>query len=262
MRHKTIKQNKRNKKTLCKKIIGGNLAKTVGMFIVGLGCSMDSYDEFNTIMQNNYHYDEFKTYCDSSFIRTIKNIGHAICLKSIPKTNSFVKEIFNILIEKLSKPNTYIYIVGHSYGGAVVATVALLLQDYINAITDEDEKNIFINKLNTYLIIYTVGTIYMPNKKQLPDVNLYNYLYKNDISEECLAKYNNNNINNPLLQNSYVKYINSSENMKTRRWKIHNNYYPIIQSIFRWASDKKPFFRQIGSRHLAIGPITPGITAG
>ncbi len=256
MRHKTNKYHKRNKKTLRTKIRGGNPVKTVGMFIAGLGCSMDSYDEFNTIIQTKYNYDEFKTYCDSSFIRTIKNIGHAICLKSIPKTNSFVKEIFNILIEKLKEPNTYIYIVGHSYGGAVVATVALLLQDYINSITDETEKIALINKLNTYLIIYTAGSIYIPNKKQLPDINLYNYLYKNDISEGCLAKYNNNNTNNPLLQNSYVKYMNSPENMKTHRWKIHNNYYPIIKSIFKWALDKKPLVRQTGSRHLLPIDVT------
>jgi hypothetical protein len=220
------------------------------MFIAGLGCSMDSYTEFDTQIKDIYHFDEFKTYCKRSLLGTLKNIVHTTCLKYIPD-GIFVQSVFDTLFEKLQEDNTYVYIIGHSYGGAVVATVAEKLQKYINTL-DFESKNKFIEKLKTHLTICTAGSIYLPTKIQVNDIPLYNYIYKNDISEKCWRKFNN--ANTTLIDNSYTYYMNHYKNIESNPWKIHNSYFPLIKSLFRIARSKKKIIREKGSRHLDIIP--------
>lgn len=253
MPDKTKKNLKYKKLTKRKrKIYGGNPVKTVGIFVAGLGCSMDSYDEYDTKIKETYHFDEFQTYCKQNYFGTLKNIVHTTCLKYIPD-NSFVNTIYNTLKAQLDNENTYVYIVGHSYGGAVVATVAKKLQEYINSLSVNLEKQTkFINKLKTYLTICTAGSIYLPTKIQVKDVPLYNYVYKNDISERCWRKFNN--VNTTLIDDSFTYYMNADENIASSPIKIHNNYYPLIESIFKSARSKKKLVRDKGSR-LLIDPL-------
>jgi hypothetical protein len=194
-------------------------------YIVGLGCSMETIENFEEASDKySVHLDmPFKYMCNFSLAKTLFHIAKSVCNLPPSSKNAFVVECIQNVIKKLDQ-GLNVYIVGHSYGGAVA-----------NRIAEYFSKTPHVNNAN--LNIATFGAIYVSNKTLDYAIKIRNYMHIYDVALKCNGC-KPSKANCPkitwLTNKSDVplKKIKKSIFGTRPEWEHHNNYNTLIDHVF------------------------------
>jgi hypothetical protein len=194
--------------------------KNIMIQVVGLGCS--SVDKQQLDMDEAYlAYNvgmSCRIYCNQSIVKTLYDVSKT-CIKFIPsKKNKFVQYVFNEVKQYIDKGYN-VFLVGHSYGGSVVSRIAEILHREVS------QGSIYVNRLNAI----TLGSIYVPRPERTHGVNIYHYMFENDVALKC------NELGKKGIKESHVtwlqqrNYIAPSKKKKSifgtnEEWEAHNSY--------------------------------------
>ena len=191
--------------------------KIVCLMVIGLGCSEMTPEELIITEKqfSNQTNLNVKILCNTKLGDTISTIVKSVCFIKPSLKSKFVQDIF-AQVMSLLKQNNKVLLVGHSYGGCVVARVAELMFSQ-NIIPNQNEM--------TFL---TFGSIYIP-EQCLTGLNIFHYMYRDDVALKCnkLHHIKNkgcdvvwlrpNNYSTPA-KHTFSFFGTSSE------WNIHNSY--------------------------------------
>jgi hypothetical protein len=190
-------------------------------FIVGLGCSLSEGDEFEMFEKEMTRTTgmQMKIMCNKSLSKTLFHIAKSVCNMPPSSKNEFVITCINAVQEKMNDGYN-VFVVGHSYGGAVANRIA----QHFRAHTEPN------------LHIATMGSIYISKPEIVGSVDIHNYMHIHDVALKCT----NCKIND--TKSCKVTWLKDqgAERKKPKRsllgtrqeWENHNNYYPLIMSIF------------------------------
>jgi hypothetical protein len=151
-------------------------------FVEGLGCSSNSSNitsEIDWIQQWNYNIPreniKYKCHKYSSGLKCIlSTFFNNLPLAESRFVYSLAQEILSDL--KNTKYNK-IFVYAHSFGGAIINRVAQI----INLNIDEDIDISYLDKLQ----IATFGSIFIPPKNTISDINILNYISISDVAIKC-----------------------------------------------------------------------------
>lgn len=200
------------------------LIQSVCIMVFGLGCSEtpeENYRYIEKLYTRNFGMQVIAM-CNPKLGNTISTILKSVCY-IIPNLKSkFVQEVCE-KVEYFLRQKIRVYLIGHSYGGCVVARVAELFC-----------LNKFIT--NPDLIILTFGSIYIPEQKKVNGLNVSHYMFRDDVALKC------NKLVYEKDQRSDVKWlrpINYATPVKRKfslfgtetEWEYHNSYN--IEDLFK-----------------------------
>lgn len=137
---------------------------------MGLGCSIaDDQYWHNTRKFWSSIGMPFELLCNLSLNATLYDIAKSLCHVAPSGTSTFVSECIQKVQLKLDR-NINVFIVGHSYGGAVANRIC----EYFTKYPHPRNRN---------LHVATFGSIYIPRKRVL--VESYNYMLTKDVALRC-----------------------------------------------------------------------------
>ena len=181
------------------------------ILVVGLGCNSLSEEDIRNIAKSIPLDTEVM--CNMSTGNTMTSIVQSVCYLKPSFKNEFIQSVYKKTKEYLAK-GIKVSLVGHSYGGCVVSRIAELIV-------------IESPWLSRNLAITTFGSIYIPDQKDVKDINLVHYMYHHDVALKC------NKLNDGEVR-SDVKWLrpNLAEPFKKKftlfgsdiEWAIHNAY--------------------------------------
>ena len=202
------------------KYAGDTASNDYFIMVIGLGCSLwrSQLDQLEAYIIN-------KTGMQGEFVcndltETLKHIHNARYMRKPSHTSKFVEKVINKVREKLTG-DCRVFLLGHSYGGAVANSVA----EYFTANPMEEGKN-------QNLRVATIGSIYIPRgEKDIdPNIKTYNYMLKNDVAlranqctpgGECKRViWMDSLAHKPRKSMFDVLYFAGTKD----EWKVHNSY--------------------------------------
>jgi hypothetical protein len=188
------------------------------MFVVlGFGC--DKFTNNKHQLQNNLRqalnpgkFDSVEVLCNEKYPKSMtKNIMKRLLSEILTRTH-FVEDIAKTVCQEL-RANQKVVLIGHSYGGSVVARVAMYIRDIC-------KQNIIDHYLKN-LHVATFGSIYVPPPSNTVGINIKHFAYKNDIAKFC-AKVCKKSTYLTLMEPRYRDPTMS-----------HMDYYHIMKDIAR-----------------------------
>lgn len=197
------------------------------IYVHGMGCSSDEDNPTNVHYHNffvkKHNIKNIEFYCNSSKSSAIKNVAKTICNIKPSKDDSFIKYIYNIVVDYLEQ-NKQVVLIGHSYGGSIVSRIAEIL--------NRQHHNIILDNL----YILTFGSIYIPTYNRINKINIKHVLYDNDIANSC----NGIDTKNIDKKNDNVFIIKSKDTKSSfltpkivDKWNIHISYLSLIADIIK-----------------------------
>ena len=133
-----------------------------------------------------------------------------------PSQNStFVTNVYN-RTKCLIRQGHTVHLIGHSYGGAIVACVARRFKEEA-----QDEET---HSLKQRLIITTFGSVYVPHTRLTEGMNILHFMNINDIARRC-------NHLSFVVNNMSIVVSEDSNNHSNVVWLIPDNYYSTPSSI-------------------------------
>lgn len=162
------------------------MTDTVWYVVNGFGCfDSNGPEQQNFISKNaNISYDNIKYRCpktSSAFKCIVKTYLGQIPLKNSKFVINLTEEIFSDLLLKTGDDFIYknVVVFGHSYGGAIVNSIAEAFNKMIGG-SDENLDEIFKR-----LSMATFGSIYIPNDSSIDKINILNYISISDVAIKC-----------------------------------------------------------------------------
>ena len=194
--------------------------KVCFIFVYGLGChtNLPNLAEWQTYY-TNISRSEVNVFCDGKVGSILFDSVKQVCFIPPSIKNSFVARVYEKILESV-KSHDKVYIGGHSYGGAVVSTIAKHCDRHM-------DHNV-LNKLE----FNTFGSIYIP--KDVTNANIKHYMYTNDVALKCNKLQVKEKVKN-------VKWLNVGDKTPVRKfslfgtkkeWDIHNQYKEYIKEFF------------------------------
>ncbi len=155
--------------------------KTKMFVVLGFGC--DKFTANTQRLQKNLKealnpgkFDLVEVLCNEKYPHSMtKNIVKRLLSEILTRTE-FVEDIAKKVCQELSA-NHKVVLIGHSYGGSVVARVAMFIRDICR------KKNIGSYLKNLH--VATFGSIYVPPPENTVGINIKHFAYKNDIAKFC-----------------------------------------------------------------------------
>jgi hypothetical protein len=124
------------------------------------------------------------------------------------KNNKYVKQLTEEILRDLRNKKR-VFLMGHSFGGAICNTVAESIQ------LEWNEKNDFeINNLK----IVTTGTIYIAKKKNVKNIDISNYISTSDYAILCSG------LKKRISQENMTKVIEYDESWDGGKYKIYCSF--------------------------------------
>ena len=210
-------------------------------YIYGLGkCGMDNVDEMYNIKslynksQSLFYYnfekyselyDEIYVKCDPLLNRIVWDVGATGLSEHMPRDNNFVNTLYKELDTLLRKSTVKnIMLLGHSYGGSVVARLALKLSNHP-----------YVNKLQ----MATTGSIYIIKSSnrifnKVENLDFVQYMFPDDLSLTYKT------IQNHVFHKNQVYYFDKKNNItwlalppgfRGTQWRIHISYGKFVDFI-------------------------------
>ena len=202
------------------------------IIVLGLGCHVNSEKGFVARDQRESESTlvDVTHMCNFSLINTLRTIANVYTCSVLPKTNStYVQLVKSTVMSKLeNKQYKGVYLIGHSYGGAVVCKVAELLNN-------EAISNFYLDRLR----VATMGSIHISRSALTSNVNIIHYMHTHDVSIKCNKIEKKHNYQNVV----WFKEMDRDSLSPKRKgvvdnilgtkeeWKVHNFrglYYKII----------------------------------
>lgn len=185
------------------------------IYVLGLGCHKNSILTNKMILDwISYHNRDTHTRleCNHSYASALKNVAKTVCYIPPSKSDNYVIKLQKI-VEGYLYLNKKVMLLGHSYGGSVVARIA----EYFN--NKSGVKN---------LHVATFGSIYISNPKDIKNVDMMQYMKINDVALKC------NKLTSPKFLNYKVDVSNKLTwiNAEGKQWDIHNSYDEVIRNVF------------------------------
>jgi hypothetical protein len=194
-----------------------NKPKKIIIYVPGLGCSLTSKaelskyaEDFAFIMNTEVHI-----MCANKIVSAL---AKGVCLMRPLLKDKFVVDVYNETTKYIKNDYT-VFLIGHSYGGAVVTRVAELFS-----------SDLVIPNPNK-LIITTIGSTYIPAKIIDNGINLFHYMFDNDIALKC------NKLNFKKDKRSDLKWLhpvnynylsgrpkNNFSFASLKQWKMRHDY--------------------------------------
>ena len=170
-------------------------------------------------------FTDVEIVCNNSKLRTFFNIGKSLCSLHPAKTSEFVVSITEKIKKDLQNPDTYVWIAGHSYGGAVVSRVAEHIQEAAGILPEGALRRIQM---------HTFAPIYICPGDRVRDLQIHHIMKLGDIALKCI------NIKpDPAIttnHNDATHHITFYEKPTGRsQWQIHNSYLNDILGFFSTA---------------------------
>lgn len=146
-------------------------------FIGGTGCKKSREKKIQELLSSslNVPVENVKYKCDklNAALKCIKDTYY----QSYPfkEESVFINTLTDEIISDLTlKKNKFVFIIGHSYGGAIVNRIAQILN-----LSNIEKK--YLSKLN----MFTRGSIFMAPKDTVNKINILNYISISDIAIKC-----------------------------------------------------------------------------
>jgi hypothetical protein len=220
-----------NKKNIPRSL--DNKKKYRGIVIYGFGCKSDPQHlekienhltkelKRNKIYLNSMTSIPIDVMCDESEIVSVGSTIVATYCRIAPwKNDNFVKSVYE-KVENYINDGFNIILIGHSYGGSVVARVAEMFHDIENSNSDIKNPNIEI---------FTMGSIYIPQKEKVSKIKIKHYMYKFDVALKCNGiSHDDKRITwmESNLKKPKFTFLGTYE-----QWETHNKYQnEILESL-------------------------------
>lgn len=174
------------------------------MLVLGLGCTAlaeKDVEGMRVRMERRLGLP-VRVFCDRSLSRTLLGIGKAACAMRPSGSSAMVKQVLG-WAEHYTKVGFDVVLIGHSYGGSVVAACAEGLQ-----------------RRNPRLHMVTLGSIYVPPPQRTPFAEIKHVMNVGDIAMKC-------NGLDPDRDGSYVEFKQGSSSKRpslSQRWALHRKY--------------------------------------
>lgn len=150
-----------------------NPTKTVILIIPGFGfISEDRIREIKDFYLRNTKVDDIEIIYNPSAFNMLKRIGQLYYGYNYLRESKFVKSLYNKILDHLEN-NHKVLVYAHSYGGAVMSTIA-------NLYNEDILDNVYDSSLFSNLYIATFGSILTVTHHI--NINLVQYMYYNDVA--------------------------------------------------------------------------------
>jgi hypothetical protein len=223
---RTRHRRRRGRRITCRQ--RGGVVKRKAYFIVGMGCNSSGGKRFMLSLEEQIldidAFTDVSMLCNQSSLRTFFNIGKSMCSFHPAKTSEFVLSVVTLIKKDLEDPDTYVWLGGHSYGGAVVSRVAEHIQ--ATGLPENALRRIHFQ---------TFGAIYICPGDRVRDLQIHHIMKLGDVALKCL------NIKpNPEIQTEHNDDDNNityyEKPVGRSAWQIHNSYNFDIIRFFTTAT--------------------------
>jgi hypothetical protein len=197
--------------------------------VFGAGCTQKDVDMYEKLIASRTitnTYNKIKVYCDTKLFRIVKDIAKAYCFLAPSKDSDFVKQVYNDVDNSLKQHNKVI-LIGFSYGGSIVTSVAKLMNNH---------------QFASNLQAATCGAIHTTSLKKTNNMAFRQYMYLDDVALKC-AKHKQPKLTiqekyryDPVSNITWLKHSIDKKN----KWIIHASYEFVSNDIIYYKDIHKP----------------------
>lgn len=194
-------------------------------FVLGLGCSLSKHDNnhFKHYLENLSKAKRSVIHCNESLKQVLGDIAK-VNIKVKLKQDKFVSSVYDSVIKDID--NGYrVLLLGHSYGGSVVARIAEIAN----------------NSFNKRLVIKTFGSIYIPSFEKTKNAHVEHFIFTDDVCLKCNKLQNLAHHDQVTwLSHDYSPGVSFFQKLNPfgskKQWLIHNSYENhITDNMNKWA---------------------------
>ena len=137
------------------------------------------------------------------------------------KNHPYINYVYDKVISILEENDKPFLLLGHSHGGFICSCIAEKIQIQLK------RTPTFFKYSIQNLYIRTMGSIYIPEKASVENINIKHYLYEGDVSFKCRIPQNIKNDDYIILRKPIIILKPKQDDWKTELikgdWTIHNS---------------------------------------